>query len=209
MITSRGCDRSVLLNSTASNQAEREAYVNFGLRGVAEIDEIKAALEYACPGVVSSADILIKAARDATVKKRSGEGDDEDSGFSGYGGFSYGGGKANASDDDDEVRSFSRLQLAPRSERFSSWASVMVVVKPMPRMMMMKSAASPDYNSRREAKRFSSWASPGSLAPTRGIHVSFFSSALEVLGQSIMLASSGGRTSPYDSHGVDGRGHML
>lgn len=71
MITSRGCDRSVLLNSTASNQAEREAYVNFGLRGVAEIDEIKAALEYACPGVVSSADILIKAARDATVKVRS------------------------------------------------------------------------------------------------------------------------------------------
>ncbi|BBN10935.1 peroxidase [Marchantia polymorpha subsp. ruderalis] len=63
-----GCDGSVLLNSTATNQAEREAHVNFGLRGVAEIDEIKAALEYACPGVVSCADILIMAARDATVK---------------------------------------------------------------------------------------------------------------------------------------------
>ncbi|KAG6557614.1 hypothetical protein Mapa_000895 [Marchantia paleacea] len=46
----------------------REAHVNFGLRGVAEIDEIKAALEYACPGVVSCTDILIMAARDATVK---------------------------------------------------------------------------------------------------------------------------------------------
>ncbi|KAG6557615.1 hypothetical protein Mapa_000896 [Marchantia paleacea] len=63
-----GCDGSVLLNSTATNQAEREAHVNFGLRGVAEVDEIKAALEYACPGVVSCADILIMAARDATVK---------------------------------------------------------------------------------------------------------------------------------------------
>lgn len=71
MMTSQGCDGSVLLNSTATNQAEREAHVNFGLRGVAEIDEIKAALEYACPGVVSCADILIMAARDATVKVRS------------------------------------------------------------------------------------------------------------------------------------------
>ncbi|KAL2649847.1 hypothetical protein R1flu_017975 [Riccia fluitans] len=62
------CDRSVLLNSTATNSAEREAHVNFGLRGIAEVDEIKAALEYACPGVVSCADILIIAARDATVK---------------------------------------------------------------------------------------------------------------------------------------------
>lgn len=37
--------------------------------------------------------------------------------------------------------------------------------------------ASPDYNSRGEAPRFSSWADPGSLAVTRGILVSFFSSA--------------------------------
>ncbi|BFI15393.1 peroxidase [Marchantia polymorpha subsp. ruderalis] len=63
-----GCDGSVLLNSTGSIQAEREAHVNFGLRGVAEIDEIKAGLEYFCPGVVSCADILIMAARDATAK---------------------------------------------------------------------------------------------------------------------------------------------
>ncbi|KAL2453628.1 Uncharacterized protein Adt_48870 [Abeliophyllum distichum] len=37
--------------------------------------------------------------------------------------------------------------------------------------------ASPDYNSNGEAARFSSWAFPGSLAVTRGILVSFFSSA--------------------------------
>ena len=37
--------------------------------------------------------------------------------------------------------------------------------------------ASPDYNSDGRAARFSSWAVPGSLAVTRGILVSFFSSA--------------------------------
>ena len=37
--------------------------------------------------------------------------------------------------------------------------------------------ASPDYNSNSETVRFSSWAIPGSLAVTKGILVSFFSSA--------------------------------
>ena len=37
--------------------------------------------------------------------------------------------------------------------------------------------ASTDYNSNDSAVRFSSWATPGSLAVTRGILVSFFSSA--------------------------------
>ncbi|GKA37948.1 hypothetical protein Tco_0724513, partial [Tanacetum coccineum] len=37
--------------------------------------------------------------------------------------------------------------------------------------------ASPDYNSDSKAARFSSWAVPGSLAVTKGILVSFFSSA--------------------------------
>ncbi|KAL3681545.1 hypothetical protein R1sor_024501 [Riccia sorocarpa] len=46
----RGCDGSVLLNSTDTNSAEGEAHVNFGLRGLNEVDEIKAALEFACPG---------------------------------------------------------------------------------------------------------------------------------------------------------------
>ncbi|KAK2351417.1 hypothetical protein QL285_097290 [Trifolium repens] len=37
--------------------------------------------------------------------------------------------------------------------------------------------ASPDYNSNAEGDRFSWWAYPGSLAVTKGILVSFFSSA--------------------------------
>ncbi|MED6215537.1 hypothetical protein PIB30_114707, partial [Stylosanthes scabra] len=37
--------------------------------------------------------------------------------------------------------------------------------------------ASPDYNSAAKGDRFSWWALPGSLAVTRGILVSFFSSA--------------------------------
>ena len=37
--------------------------------------------------------------------------------------------------------------------------------------------ASLDYNSPPEGRRFSSWAFPGSLAATKGILVSFFSSA--------------------------------
>jgi hypothetical protein len=37
--------------------------------------------------------------------------------------------------------------------------------------------ASPDYNSDAEGNRFSWWAFPGSLAVTKGILVSFFSSA--------------------------------
>ncbi|CAF2086781.1 unnamed protein product [Brassica napus] len=37
--------------------------------------------------------------------------------------------------------------------------------------------ASPDYNSNAKDVRFSSWDLPGSLAITKGIHVSFFSSA--------------------------------
>ncbi|KAL3692771.1 hypothetical protein R1sor_006422 [Riccia sorocarpa] len=61
-----GCDVSVLLNSTDSTSAEREAHVNFSLQGLKEVDEIKAALDYACLGVVSCADLLILAAREAT-----------------------------------------------------------------------------------------------------------------------------------------------
>ncbi|BBN17484.1 peroxidase [Marchantia polymorpha subsp. ruderalis] len=64
----RGCDGSVLLNSS-SNSAEMDAPPNAGsLRGFAEVDSIKAEVEKACPGVVSCADILALAARDAVVK---------------------------------------------------------------------------------------------------------------------------------------------
>ncbi|XP_059276970.1 peroxidase 27-like [Lycium ferocissimum] len=60
----RGCDGSVLLNSTKNNQAERDALPNQSLRGFQVINGVKFALEDNCPGVVSCADILALVARD-------------------------------------------------------------------------------------------------------------------------------------------------
>ncbi|KAI3948749.1 hypothetical protein MKX01_022163 [Papaver californicum] len=62
----RGCDASVLLNST-SNQAEKDAPPNLTLRGFDFIDKVKTLVEAACPGVVSCADIISLAARDSVV----------------------------------------------------------------------------------------------------------------------------------------------
>jgi len=62
----RGCDGSVLLDASSDNpHPEKEAPVNIGLAAFDVLEEIKAAVEKRCPGVVSCSDILIYAARDA------------------------------------------------------------------------------------------------------------------------------------------------
>ncbi|KAB2613645.1 peroxidase 3 [Pyrus ussuriensis x Pyrus communis] len=63
----RGCDASVLLNSTSSNQAEKDAPPNLTLRGFDFIDRIKSRLEAQCTSVVSCADVIALAARDSIV----------------------------------------------------------------------------------------------------------------------------------------------
>ncbi|CAN1165860.1 Peroxidase 27 [Linum perenne] len=60
----RGCDASVLIDSTKNNQAEKDAIPNLSLRGFGTIDRVKAALEMECPGIVSCSDILAIVARD-------------------------------------------------------------------------------------------------------------------------------------------------
>ncbi|KAG2717074.1 hypothetical protein I3760_03G156000 [Carya illinoinensis] len=63
----RGCDGSVLLNSTSSNQAEKDGGPNLTIRGFDFIDRVKSLLEAECPGIVSCADTIALVARDSVV----------------------------------------------------------------------------------------------------------------------------------------------
>lgn len=63
----QGCDGSILIKHDG-NDDERFAAGNAGVAGFDVIDDAKSELERLCPGVVSCADIVALAARDAIAE---------------------------------------------------------------------------------------------------------------------------------------------
>uniref|UniRef100_A0ACD5W674 Uncharacterized protein n=1 Tax=Avena sativa TaxID=4498 RepID=A0ACD5W674_AVESA len=64
----QGCDASLLLDDASGFQGEKNATPNKNsARGFEVIDAVKAAVEKACPGVVSCADVLAIAAEESVV----------------------------------------------------------------------------------------------------------------------------------------------
>lgn len=68
LLTTQGCDASILLVDTDEFQGEQHALANDkSLRGYEVIDAIKADVERACPSIVSCVDIVALAAREAVI----------------------------------------------------------------------------------------------------------------------------------------------
>ncbi|KAG5062938.1 hypothetical protein JHK85_004121 [Glycine max] len=64
----QGCDGSILLDDTITLKGEKNAATNIhSLKGLGIVDKIKNIVESECPGIVSCADILTIAARDAVI----------------------------------------------------------------------------------------------------------------------------------------------
>lgn len=64
----QGCDASILLNDTATIVSEQGAAPNNNsIRGLDVVNQIKTAVENACPNIVSCADILALAAEISSV----------------------------------------------------------------------------------------------------------------------------------------------